>query len=344
MAGTGGLNGGADAAAEQASAARETRGRARRRWAGGVSGGCAAVAVLAWVSQRWPGESWWPTALLVYAPQAAWAGLALIAALAVAWGRDLLTVALGGSAIVVVIAGLTGMQVALPARPGGGSRAIVATWNVQNEHQRAASFRAALEGVGADVVFLQEATDRSWQASASGWEGRRGEALWTAVRGEILDAGLVALEGSWRPAYETRFDLGGRRVAVLNVHLTVASEGESLFRSPDGSRAYLGRTTRARRRQLTDIAAWAASQTDPYIIAGDFNTPPHTSSFRPLNPLAADAFAQRGMGFGYTYRSDLPLWRIDQIRVSPDWRVLQCGMFGGRLSDHKGVWAELELR
>jgi len=80
------------------------------------------------------------------------------------------------------------------------------------------------------------------------------------------------------------------------------------------------------------------------VIAGDFNTSPQVACWEPLRALATDAFAARGLGFGYTFRSDFPLWRIDYLWVSPHWRVLRSGTFGGRLSDHRGVWAELELR
>lgn len=73
-------------------------------------------------------------------------------------------------------------------------------------------------------------------------------------------------------------------------------------------------------------------ETDPVIIAGDFNTP----AIGPVYKLYADSFQdahlESGSGFGHTFPGDTrnplalfqPWLRLDQMFASQDWQVLNC--------------------
>lgn len=78
------------------------------------------------------------------------------------------------------------------------------------------------------------------------------------------------------------------------------------------------------------------------IIAGDFNMPPRGVVYRRIAGQYRNAFSA-GNGFGYTYRSSLPVLRIDHIFLSPDLRPVRCRTIGTRVSDHRPVVAEVEL-
>ncbi len=315
----------------------------RPRWARYVVGVCAFVLVLVWLLQRWPGEGCWLSVLLAYAPPFIWLGPLAPALFASIFGRDRLAGLTAGLLLVFTLLALMGLQLSLPARPRDGERIVVATWNVHREHGRVAEVKAELERLGPDIVFLQEAGG-AWQDTLSDWNFAGHGRQWVFVRNEIQDCRIQQLGQSWRPAFAVNTSVGSQTVGLIDVHLTVAGRGQSLRRARGARRAYLCATARARREQIESIAAWAQQQTGPFIIAGDFNTPPGASVWNPLVPLATNAFAARGYGFGYTFPSSLPIWRIDHIWPSPHWRVLRCGTFGGTISDHLGVWAELELR
>jgi len=101
----------------------------------------------------------------------------------------------------------------------------------------------------------------------------------------------------------------------------------------------------ARRAQAQLLAAHLASVPpgSPLILGGDFNAPAGDGAFRPLRPRLRDAFAAAGVGWGNTATNDLPLIRVDQIWVSPQWRVAATVARQTQHSDHRVVISDLIL-
>ena len=319
------------------------------------------IVVLGWGLQRWPGENWWASAFLTYAPEVLWllpAALALMVAL-ICRERFLSFIAAILVGFVVVV--LMGWQWRTSAPAKVQDSFVVASWNVRNGWRSAKRARMSLDEIGADIILTQEAIDNRFLPYFEGFEcvRTRGQRIFIrrqsplspgpqdsvpdAPSRQVLSDGLIVLGDGWRPAHQARVQLGDRHISLLDVHLVVGDKypgRAGLTRHP---RSYLHRTVQLRRDQIAFIARWAKQQPGAFIIAGDFNTPPHASVWQPLLPLVTDAFAARGRGFGYTYRRHLPLWRIDYLWVSPHFRVLRCGTFDGGMSDHLGVWAELEF-
>ena len=311
------------------------------RWIVGV---CAWLALVVWLLQRWPGGATsWLSALLVFAPLPLWLALLVPALLAGLFGHD--RWALVGALVLAgfVMFELMGLAVSVPGRAQSGPRLVVATWNLHNNPARADEVRRAVDGVGADVAFLQEARSNVFVEAFSDWHVFHSRSQLLAARGELGETRVVRLGSSWRGALTARIAVGGREVSLLDAHLPVALPGQSLHLRQGGRREYLRMTTRFRQEQIASLAVWASQQSEPFVIAGDFNTQAQDPVWALLRPLATNAFATRGLGLGYTFPSRLPVWRIDHIWVSPQWRVLRCGTFGGTISDHRGVWAELEL-
>ena len=334
----------------------------RRRLARWVVGICLCLLVTGWVLIRWPGEAWWATTALAYAPQTMWLGLVAIALLAALIGWDTRSIVIALLMLPVTLFAFVGLRLNFPADPQTDSTLIVATWNIHDGYNRLLQLRRTIKRLAPDILLTQEANHKGFSEALDGYKcisvsGRRvylrraslfpaGDATAEgkhAVAPEILASRKVGLTAGWRSANEVNIKLGDRQVSLLDVHLVCgpkSSRPHGLWTQP---RTHLRESVDVRRGQIADIATWAGDQDGPFIIAGDFNTPPHISAFDWLRPYATDAFAARGLGCGLTFKRNRPLWRIDYIWVSPHFRVLRSCTFDGGMSDHLGVWAELEL-
>ncbi len=327
---------------------------------------CICISLLlvtTWVLQRWPGEAWWGGTLLVYAPQSTWALPLLLVLLGAILTRDRATALTAVLLTPLVLIGLMGLQWRPSADYPGNRVLTVAAWNLRNEWHNAVHARHTLDALGADLVLTQEAIDLHFLPHFQGFECVRshGQRIFvrrsreyreqasetryeTAGREQSVSSdGPVHIGEDWRLAHEARLEIDGRRVDVLNVHFIVSSRREAnrvALRSP----GYLRQTEYYRRMQMREVTRWIESREGPWIVAGDFNTPPGARAWRELPAEARDVFAERGRGFGYTYRRGLPLWRIDYIWVSPHFHILDAGVFSGPVSDHLGVWAQLALQ
>lgn len=318
-----------------------------------------------WCLRRWPGEAWWGGIVLVYAPQSMWAVPGLVVVLGAVAARDRLSSLCALASAQLVLFGFMGLQYNLPAHASEGPVFTLASWNLRNDWRHGDRARLALDMLGVDLALTQEAVDLRFLPHFQGFDCVRSHGQRIFVRQStprarqspdepgaasaggslrIVTDGPVHLCEEWRLAHEATIEIGGRHIDVLDVHFISSSNlGERnriALRSPE----YLRTTERYRRLQMQQVARWMRSRSGPWIVTGDFNTPPGARAWRELPLTARDAFAQRGNGFGLTFRQDLPLWRIDYIWVSPHFRVLDVRPFRGAISDHLGVWARLELR
>jgi endonuclease/exonuclease/phosphatase family metal-dependent hydrolase len=126
-------------------------------------------------------------------------------------------------------------------------------------------------------------------------------------------------------------------------------DARALAREP-GQAAGVRRTTAdntaLRRLQVRTAAALAAASKNPVILAGDTNLPGSSALLAELLERWQDGFDAVGRGFGYTFPvGRRGAWmRIDRILASRQLRFLTFAVGRGRGSDHRAVWADLELR
>ncbi len=294
------------------------------------------VLVLVWLLGEVVGEVTPATLLLTYAPPLlfAWPAPALL--LLALWrprARPVL-LALLACALALVYAGL---NLHLPTRDVG-LRVLsfnVARGGLSSPERVAATIRS----VNPDVVTLQEVNGLRagfLQGLKDALPEYRVVALnevATFTRLPLLAQRDVTLDAGGRHALVTDLRWQDRRLRVVNVHLWSVQVTAAM-------RGRLGASEQARDRQLNALMALIAAAPDPLVVAGDFNTPPRGRDYRRLEGALTDAFGAVGVGFGLSFPSALPLWRIDHVfmrGVQPlSARVLPPGG-----SDHRPLLAVL---
>jgi endonuclease/exonuclease/phosphatase (EEP) superfamily protein YafD len=107
-----------------------------------------------------------------------------------------------------------------------------------------------------------------------------------------------------------------------------------------------------RREAAKELADRIARETDPVIVAGDFNTPARGRVYHAFANELVDTFEKRGRGFGFTFPGKTrnpfslfgPWLRLDIIFAGKDWRVVDHIVEPDRPAQHRAVVSTLELR
>lgn len=196
-----------------------------------------------------------------------------------------------------------------------------------------------------DIIFLQE---------TSTTEGMYGKILhqefknwYLAERGEsaILSKHELAnikeipvIVGNFK-RYLIQADLAGPRpMRLLSVHWPVpqflGSPKEVIDRLEEGQswmEVYLQETKRV-----------ADETTIPLVIGGDFNTPPLHYFYREMDENLTNTYQVSGKGFGYTFRGDIPVTRIDHIWINDELMAKETKVIKVPGTDHYGVIAKLQ--
>jgi endonuclease/exonuclease/phosphatase family metal-dependent hydrolase len=135
-----------------------------------------------------------------------------------------------------------------------------------------------------------------------------------------------------------RVELGSTSVLFISTHLQHINDREAHEIDPEGDLYPVHHEQIA-----TILTEWGGVQ--PAILVGDFNARP---GWRQLEELLAagwvDAWAQAGVGEGYTSDSADPRYRIDYVFHTPDLVAADAGVITSRASDHLPVVADLTPR
>lgn len=292
-------------------------------------------------------ERWWVTAFNLYLPQWYWAVPAALlfgAHLALArrwvWLPLLCLFYIGGP--------LMGRRWGA-GQTAPGAHLRVMTYNVDGD-QGGDLIRAEVEAAQPDLVFLQESGTPPWHA---GWNcAGFAEKILSKLPLSDVNTPILPASPEWRRYTTASTEVGGRRIALVDLHLDTPREGifeirhsglagVSLFERNMADRVY----------KAAGIAQALRSETGPMLVCGDLNAPEPSLVCRTLLHLGLrDAFSQAGHGYGYSYGHRLsvglhrPFVRIDHILVSRDWAVEACRVGGMEGSDHRPVIADLVLR
>jgi vancomycin resistance protein VanJ len=127
----------------------------------------------------------------------------------------------------------------------------------------------------------------------------------------ILETKTYRVPKSNRVWTEHLLNVRGQRLRVINLHfLTLNIQGRN---AKDSVSARVTRVSQYRWEIANAILERVQTSLEPVVICGDFNTPPRGRLYRAFSSRLTDAFAARGFGFGFSYRSDLPVLQIDYL-------------------------------
>lgn len=104
------------------------------------------------------------------------------------------------------------------------------------------------------------------------------------------------------------------------------------------------RTTQQRSEEAKELQTHMETSPYPVMITGDMNDTPLSNTYHILSENLQDAFRKRGSGLSTTYRSHLPLLRIDYILGSEEIQFISYDTHLFPFSDHYPVSAGICLK
>lgn len=309
---------------------------------------------LLWATGLW--SSWWVRLSNVLAPHL-FAPLLLLlpaALLLRSWSAGLAALA-----PATIFLSLFVPVLALPGPASiEGNRLRVATLNALYDNRDYAGIVAAIRAVRADVVALQELTPGLAEAIdrelADEYPFRH-----LTPRDSADGQGIIS-RLPLRPSPQRDFPgqwagvaIGGREIAIANVHLPAPRvSGRSTARR-DGVELVAGYETGKRDRAAQQMLATIDRVEAPLVLMGDLNTADREPLYRALASRMRDAYRETSRGFGFTFPNQkrvgplvvpFPLVRIDYVwsagGVAPAASFVSCSVGG---SDHCMVVADLTV-
>ncbi|HKV11044.1 MAG TPA: endonuclease/exonuclease/phosphatase family protein, partial [Thermoanaerobaculia bacterium] len=143
------------------------------------------------------------------------------------------------------------------------------------------------------------------------------------TRGQIVKAEVHSLPcvGEPRTLLEATIRIEGATITFYTTHLTTWGRLNSKIRE----------------EQLRCLAREVRTSRYPYLLAGDFNTGPHSPEMEAFRRENATQLATEAIG------PTFPLWneQIDYIFADPGWRVRAARAWPIETSDHLPVTAEM---
>jgi endonuclease/exonuclease/phosphatase (EEP) superfamily protein YafD len=324
------------------------------RWLTAAALAYPLALLLLLAALRWVGERWWLTTVALYLPSLLFA-LPLLPLAFLLWRRRQRWLWLGPvAAVLVLVFPLGGFVLPGSARPDGRSPVLrVLSYNVNHGYGGPARLVAEIDRFAPDVVLLEKLGDNQ--------EPMRRLLL---ARYPHVDADgsmasrypiLSRFDPDQPPAadpldqsrfYERVIDTPLGPIAFFACHPTSPRDGlMSVLRLRRGSIAVVKRETAHRSAQVARLAARAAAESIPVVIAGDTNLPSLSPLLHDRLSRYRDGFGELGWGFGYTYPFNLFRWmRIDRILASDSLRFVGFQRGSSPASDHLCVVADLQRR
>ncbi len=226
--------------------------------------------------------------------------LVLVVLAGVRWRR---TAGVAAGALLVNLALIVPLYVAGPAQAESTGTVAIVSFNVTASNPERAAVLEYLGTSDADIIFMHESsTDWEDALSRSGLPYRMVSArepgslfgTLALIRGDAV-ANVLPLGDFGQWSIEVVTDVGGTPVSVLGTHpLSPVSPTRSA----------------ARDEQLRIVGDWAARQTNPVVVVGDFNASTWSRGFGLVTRDAGLVNSQRGFGVQPSWPAEYPLFGI----------------------------------
>lgn len=242
----------------------------------------------------------------------------------------------------------TGFIPRLPrAQPEKNTTLRVMTLNVLGDRCDIDALAEYIQKGNLDVIMLQESRLPNGDVTHELAEKLSGYKAFSAGETGILTR-LETLKHRYRPipAPYDRFIVRvtakwkGQPVEFMTTHWTIPP-----FRGD--MRKVLARIEQedARRaKQIKETLQEVDLQTNPVVLAGDFNTPRLHAQLHGLRSRMTNAWEAAGSGFGYTFSAKRPMTRIDHVWADDNWEIGRCIVGPSFGADHRSVVADLVLK
>jgi endonuclease/exonuclease/phosphatase (EEP) superfamily protein YafD len=319
-----------------------------RLWPAAAVAHLAAVALLLALF-RLSGDRWPPLAILFFAPRLLWAApLLLIAPMLAARGPRRMLWACAAAA-ALIFGPLMGLHLSLPHRAGRSVRLL--TYNVWFGMRDPQAIAEEIAAADPDIVLFQAAShpaDVAVQRPPFATYLHDDQfVLASRYPARVVGQGTF-INARWHRQwvrYSVDTPLG--TLDVFNVHPHSArglihGGVRGLFRDdPDGPLPFL-------ERQLAEIGEESRRAGPLLVVAGDFTVPEGGSMLPRYFGGLTDAFAESGVGYGYTFplvgRLPAPWMRLDRVLLGAGLRSVRAELVGDRGSDHAALSVEIAPR
>ena len=334
-----------------------------RRALGWLTFAHAAALVIAMIGLEWWGERLWVFSLLLYAPaQMLLLPLLVLTPLCLLVRRRLCLVHLA-CVLALAFGYMTFRRSGSQRRDGRMLSAVTFNFGESNRPQ----FAGFLEREKPDFILLQDARGRGPEfAAKSPGSFVAGQDQFVFVSKFPIQKSALLAEPQWAGhPVAARFEVlvNGRPLVFYNVHLPTPRQELSRFL---GGRRVLGDLVGRRHREpgFGNYSEWLTArialgralakifqdETQPFIVAGDFNMPDHGLIYHLFAGEMTDAFAKEGRGWGMTFPGGtgrfvrhFGQWlRLDYFFTGRGWRAVECRPEPGDKSQHKAVLARFE--
>jgi len=296
------------------------------------------------LAETFIGERRWYTALLTYFPQQLFVLPTLLLLLWTIFGKAWRTAGWNVLTLCVAAVTLLGVNIPLALPRAEGVHFRMMTYNIDRAIMGPQKIWDVVDRRQPDIVCLQEVDNPAfWQKLPPNWNHVADAEVALFSRFPIVSYARHPVRNSHRVLLSAVIDIHGKRVTIIDAHLSTAVRGESLSHHTGTLAAYLRQTTSIREQQIDALLRLAATSPYPVIIAGDFNTPPRGVLYRRMGRHFQDAFRVAGWGPGYSYPTRFPLMRIDYLFLDPRLHARSCWTPAEKASDHRPFFAEIDL-
>ena len=162
------------------------------------------------------------------------------------------------------------------------------------------------------------------------------------VRGELEEVSIPKPKNIFMTQARVRLD-SGHEIEVICIRLKPPVIDLNIL----SRKCWTNHTKdrKSRRKQIGQIVEQVKQISDkvPVVLGGDFNVSAEDGCLRELSPFLSDTFSRGGVGWGHTALNSVPLFRVDQIWASSDFKPISVFAKKTEHSDHRMVVSYLKV-